>query len=254
MQRPRRSGLPPTRPTGQTGPARSGQRWGPSIGYIVLAVALVAGSLAYGLMSAQSPGADAAAGTVPPVVPLVTQHTTQADARAAGAAPRSAAPLAATPARVAATSTQRSAPAGATPQVQRIRDPNGDTTPDLADFVNPGELPTMREVIERLHLAGVHSGLGAFSPPGTRPPLIGLAVPKDFVLPEGYVRHHQATDDGQNIEPILMFSPDFRFVDGAGQPIALPADRVVPPTLAPPGLPIRQIVIPAPAQTGRPGR
>ena len=69
----------------------------------------------------------------------------------------------------------------------------------------------MAEVIDRLHQAGVYGGLGAFSPPGTRPPLVGLAVPEDFVLPEGYVRHYQATDDGQRIEPILMFSPDHQF-------------------------------------------
>ena len=129
-----------------------------------------------------------------------------------------------------------------------------DPTTDISDFVNPGEAPTMAEVIERLHQAGVHSGLGAFSPPGTRPPLIGLAVPEDFVLPEGYVRHHQATDDGQRIEPILMFSPDYEVVDAAGKPIAIPEDRVVPPELAPPGLPIRRIVIPAPVEPGRPGR
>ena len=74
------------------------------------------------------------------------------------------------------------------------------------------------------------------------------------MLPEGYVRHHQATDDGQRIEPILRFSPDYEFVDAAGQPIAIREDRVVPPELAPPGLPIRHIVIPAPAEPGRPGR
>ena len=78
----------------------------------------------------------------------------------------------------------------------------------------------MGEVIDRLHQAGVHGGLGAFSPPGTRPPLVGLAVPEDFVLPQGYVRHYQATDDGQRIEPILMFSPDRPALDAAG-----PADR-----------------------------
>ena len=111
----------------------------------------------------------------------------------------------------------------------------------------------MAEVIDRLHQAGVTSGLGAFSPPGTRPPLVGLAVPEDFVLPEGYVRHYQATDDGQRIEPILMFSPDHPFVDAADRPIAIPKDRVVPPELAPPGLPIRRIVIPAPTEPGRPG-
>lgn len=111
----------------------------------------------------------------------------------------------------------------------------------------------MAEVIDRLHRAGVYTGLGAFSPPGTRPPLVGLAVPEDFVLPEGYVRHYQATDDGQRIEPILMFSPDHQFFDAAHRPIAIPKDRVVPPELAPPGLPIRRIVIPAPTEPGSPG-
>ena len=133
-----------------------------------------------------------------------------------------------------------------------MRDPNGDQTPDLSDFVNPGEKPTMAEVIDRLHQAGVQTGLGAFNPPGTRPPLVGLAVPDDFVLPEGYVRHYQATDDGQRIEPILMFSPDHPFFDAAHRPIAIPKDRVVPPELAPPGMPIRRIVVPAPTELGRP--
>ena len=66
------------------------------------------------------------------------------------------------------------------------------------------------------------------------------------MLPEGYVRHHQATDDGQAIEPILMYSPDYEFLDAAGQPVAIPADRVVPASHAPAGLPIRQIRIPPP--------
>ena len=127
-------------------------------------------------------------------------------------------------------------------------------TADISDFVNKGERPTMGEVIERLNQAGVTTGLGAFSPPGTRPPLVGLAVPEDFVLPEGYVRHYQATDDGQRIEPVLMFSPDYQFFDTAHRPIAMPKDRVVPPELAPPGLPNRRIVIPAPTEPGRPGR
>jgi hypothetical protein len=112
----------------------------------------------------------------------------------------------------------------------------------------------MPEVIERLHERGVYSGLGAFSPPGTRPPLVGLAVPEDFVLPDGYVRHHQATDDGQRIEAVLMFAPDFQLFDADHQPIAMPQDRVVPPELAPPGLPIRRIVIPPPREPAGPGR
>jgi hypothetical protein len=104
----------------------------------------------------------------------------------------------------------------------------------------------MADVINRLHEAGVYTGLGAFSPPGTRPPMIGLAVPEDFALPMGYVRHHQATDDGQRIEAILMFAPDFQLLDAQKRPLEMPANRVVPPELAPPGLPIRRIVIPPP--------
>ena len=125
------------------------------------------------------------------------------------------------------------------------RDPN-----DLANYVAPGQAPPMKEVIERLHDAGVHTGLGAFSPPGTSPPLIGLAVPDDYVLPEGYVRHFQATDDGQRIEAILMYSPDFEFFDSAGKRIAIPENRVVPAELAPPGLAIRMIEIPPPLEPG----
>jgi hypothetical protein len=119
-------------------------------------------------------------------------------------------------------------------------DPN-----DLSSYIAPGEpLPTAAEVIDELHKAGIYSGIGAFTPPGTSPPLVGLAVPDDYVLPEGYVRHSQATDDGQRIEPILMYSPDFEFFDASGKPIRIPDNRVVPPEMAPPGLPVRLIRIP----------
>jgi hypothetical protein len=122
------------------------------------------------------------------------------------------------------------------------RDPN-----DLSNYISPGQpVPKVEEVIDRLHKAGIYSGIGAFSPPGTSPPLVGLSVPEGFELPEGYVRHFQATDDGQRIEPILMYSPDFEFFDASGNPIAIPPNRVVPPGQAPPGLPIRLIEIPPP--------
>jgi hypothetical protein len=130
---------------------------------------------------------------------------------------------------------------------------DADPTPDLKSYVARGENPAMSEVIERLHARGVHSGLGAFSPPGTRPPLVGLAVPEDFVLPKGYIRHHQATDDGQRIEAILMFAPGYQMVDANNDPIAMPENRVVPPALAPPGLPIRRIVLPLPIEPARTG-
>ena len=115
---------------------------------------------------------------------------------------------------------------------------------DISNYIPPGEAPPMAEVIERLNKAGVHTGLGAFSPPGTSPPMVGLSVPEDFDLPEGYVRHYQATDDGQRIDPILMYSPDFEFLDAEGRQVRMPPDMVVPPNMAPPGLPIKLIKIP----------
>jgi hypothetical protein len=119
-------------------------------------------------------------------------------------------------------------------------DPN-----DLATYFRPGDPePTGAEVIGALHDLGIRTGLGAFDPPGTSPPLEGLAVPADYPLPEGYVRHHQFTDEGVAIEPILMFAPDFTLFDADGRPIAMPADRVVPPELAPPDLPIRRVRVP----------
>ncbi|SHG72306.1 hypothetical protein [Massilia sp. CF038] len=155
---------------------------------------------------------------------------------------------AAPPAPVQAASISPIVPGGApTP------DPEGDADPtaDLSSYVARGENPSVAEVIERLHQRGIYSGLGAFSPPGTSPPLVGLAVPEDFVLPKGYVRHHQATDDGQPIEAILMFAPGFQMLDASGRPIAMPANGVVPPELAPAGLALRKIVIPPPANGGR---
>jgi hypothetical protein len=104
----------------------------------------------------------------------------------------------------------------------------------------------MGELIQALRDSGITTGIAAFNPPGTSPPLVGLAVPADFVLPPGYVRHHQVTDDGELLEPILMFSPDYVFTDASGRPLAIPDNRVVPPELAPPGLPIREIEVPAP--------
>lgn len=124
-----------------------------------------------------------------------------------------------------------------------------DPTADLSDVLPAGSAPSMAEVIDGLHEAGIHSGLGAFPKPGTSPPLVGMAVPEDYPLPPGYVRHYQATDDGQRIEPILMFAPDAGFVDAGGRAVPLPPDRVVPPAMAPPGMPVRLIRIPPP----RPG-
>jgi len=245
MDGPRRSGPTPADRSAEGG------RWRPSPGYVALAVGIVVAGLAYGWMSAPpaTTTVDDARPAAPPA-PAAPAEATPVGAVAA-AAPDASAPAA--PAR--SLPAAAGSPQAPIQQVSRARDPDGDQTPDISDYVNSGEKPTMAEVIDRLHQAGVTTGLGAFTPPGTRPPLIGLAVPEDFVLPPGFVRHHQTTDDGQRIEAILMFAPDYQPVDAAGRPIAIAKDRVVPPELAPPGLPIRRIVIPAPAPApaGRPG-
>ena len=116
----------------------------------------------------------------------------------------------------------------------------------LASYVSLVSTPdVLGPVAEELGLSSLGQ-VSAFNPPGTSPPLAGLAVPPDFVLPPGYVRHHQVTDEGVPLEPILMFAPDLVMIDANGRPIPLPDDRVVPPELAPPGLPIRTIEVPVP--------
>ncbi|ELX11862.1 hypothetical protein Jab_1c04500 [Janthinobacterium sp. HH01] len=210
--------------------------WHPRAGY--LAVALVLAVIGCGVLVylVTTPDANLAGPSPPPP---------SAQAGAAAAAGPQSAPAPAVP--------QPAAQASSTPP-PRLPEGDADPTRDLKSYVARGEKPTMPEVIERLHERGVYTGLGAFSPPGTRPPMVGLAVPENFELPPGYVRHHQATDDGQRIEAILMFAPDFQLYDSAHQPIAMPKDRVVPPELAPPGLPIRRIVIPKPVDPATPGR
>jgi hypothetical protein len=83
-----------------------------------------------------------------------------------------------------------------------------------------------------------------FPPRGTSPPLPGLIVPDDFELPPGYVRHYQMTDDGRQLEPILMYHPDHQPVDWRGEPIPGTPDRVVPQEEAPTGLPIVILEVP----------
>lgn len=234
----------PRRPDPKRASPAGGAAWGPSLGLLAIAVGIVVGELAWWWTSSPSPAPVADANPAPASPPAALPPA------ASTPAPAASAPL------VAAVSTATPAPApepAAQPRIRRNREPGGDQTPDLSDYVNEGERPTMGQVIERLHQAGVHTGLGAFNPPGTRPPLVGLAVPEDFVLPEGYVRHYQATDDGQRIEPILMFAPDRPVLDASGRPIDVPKDRVVPPELAPPGLPIRRIALPAPREPGKTG-
>jgi hypothetical protein len=109
-------------------------------------------------------------------------------------------------------------------------------TPDDIPLDDPAEAASDTE----------RSGIKLFPPPGTKPIKRGILVPEDFELPPGYLRHYQATDDGQQVPAILMFHPDFKPLDPHGLPVPLPEDRVVTPELAPPGLPIKFLDVPKP--------
>lgn len=209
-------------PSDPDGVRVQGRRSGRRLALAALALVLVVGAGAYLVRQAPASTHGAASATRPP-----------------GPGPVDAADAAPSTAAAAASPVRRIAPR---------RQVDAD---DLASYAVPGmPEPPMGEVIERLHAAGIRTGIGAFNPPGTSPPLSGLAVPEGFALPPGYVRHYQATDAGERIEPILMFSPDFEFLDARGNPIPLPANRVVPPHLAPPGLPLRTVRIPPPRDGG----
>jgi hypothetical protein len=88
------------------------------------------------------------------------------------------------------------------------------------------------------------SGVKLYPPPGTNPLLSGIIVPEGFDLPSGYERHYQTTDDGRELPPILLFAPGFQPTDAQGRPVPVPGNRVVPPHLAPAGMPIRLLEIP----------
>jgi hypothetical protein len=219
---------PPGPPRGDDGVRITPRTRHPRPGRVlaVLAIAVVAGVVGWRLLAirAQAPGAaDSAA------------------ARGEGAGTDSRSPVA-----TAAGSSSGGTRGVAHAASSSPRGDGEDPTPDLSDYVLPGEAPSMAEVITALHRRGIRTGLGAFQPHGTSPPLTGLEVPEGFALPAGYVRHHQATDDGQPIAPILMFHPDVRYVDLDGRRVAVPPDRVVPPELAPPGMPRTPVRIPPP--------
>ena len=96
------------------------------------------------------------------------------------------------------------------------------------------------------------SGIALFPPRGTDPVRTGVVVPDSFDLPEGFMRHYQVTDDGQELPPILVVHPDFELLDAQGQPVDRPEGGVVPPELAPPGLPIETLVVPEPTDESGP--
>jgi hypothetical protein len=100
-----------------------------------------------------------------------------------------------------------------------------------------------REAIIALRNEGVTEGIAAFGLPGSDPPKAGIIVPEGYELPEGFVRHYQSTDDGEQLPAILMVHPDFELVDANGAPVVAP-NGVVPPALAPPGLKVEMLEVP----------
>jgi hypothetical protein len=117
-------------------------------------------------------------------------------------------------------------------------------TPQRAEELRKGFAVRAEEMLAAAREAGETTGLAAFPPPGTNPIKPGLVVPPNYDLPEGFIRYHQVTDDGRRLEPILMFSPDYEFVDDAGNPVEVPEDGVVPAAMAPQGLPLRALAVP----------
>jgi hypothetical protein len=147
------------------------------------------------------------------------------------------------PAPPAVPSAVHPAPSAPTPRVEvrAVRPPEEPPTPASDTPEADAPLPA-REAMPITPIAP--SGIGLFPPPGTDPPKIGIVVPEGFELPEGYVRHYQVTDDGQALPPILMFHPDYDWVDERGVHVEASESGVVPPELAPPGMPIEMLELP----------
>ncbi|MGY6553387.1 MAG: hypothetical protein ACXIUM_02575 [Wenzhouxiangella sp.] len=127
------------------------------------------------------------------------------------------------------------------------RSARGELPPDgpraASTEVDPAPASAPQSVRQEDAPVGIH----AFPPLGTRPQLVGIIVPEDFELPPGFVRHFQSSDDGRRLPPILMFDPVNAPLDEFGQPMDIPSDRIVPPEMAPPGLPI---ILLEPPETG----
>lgn len=135
----------------------------------------------------------------------------------------------------------RTAPPG---EVAVLRPLPAFADPDPEDELAAGDGPEEGEPEEVPPAGQARVGIGLFPAPGTKPIKRGIVVPDDFELPPGYMRHFQATDHGRMLEAILVFHPDYKPVDASGNPIPMPPGRVVPPELAPPGMPIKQLEVP----------
>lgn len=154
--------------------------------------------------------------------------------------PKGAAAMPAAPTR------EQEAKSAASRHARRIAAPAAQSSPPgpaPAQSAQPVEPPSREDAPFGLGRPGETSGIKLFPAMGTKPTKVGIVVPDDFELPEGYVRHFQANEDGELLPPILLFHPDYEWVDDAGEAIPLPPDRVVPPELVPAGMPIEMLEV-----------
>jgi len=168
-----------------------------------------------------------------------------AEQLAADVVPPAKPPTGAAAMPAASTREQETKPA-ASRHARRIAAPAAEAPslePAPAQPTQPVEPPSREDAPFSLGKPGETSGIKLFPAMGTKPTKIGIVVPDDFELPEGYVRHFQANEDGELLPAILLFHPDYEWVDDAGEAIPLPPDRVVPPELAPPGMPIEMLEV-----------
>jgi hypothetical protein len=201
-------------------------------GLVVAAACVVALLIAIVAVSRREPAVDG-----PPLV---------VSAQSTDVAPKKVVRAPSTPSRELPVASTSPPPSPTSPPM-KTSPPRPSTVHDSDDRAFEG---LVRDAYEHLTGHGNGEGIAAFPPKGTNPVKTGLVVPDDYQLPEGYVRYYQTTDEGQRLEAILMFSPDYDFVDASGNKIELPATGIVPPEMAPPGLPIRMLEIPAdPAAT-----
>jgi hypothetical protein len=129
------------------------------------------------------------------------------------------------------------------------RQPQAPGAPPPASARPPASAGTPEEDAMPEPPEGEKTGIQAFPPPGTKPLMRGIIVPEGYRVPPGYVAHVQ-WHDGALLPPILMFEPGFQPRDANGNPIPTPANRVVPPELAPRDLPQKLLDLPpeAPAR------
>lgn len=140
---------------GPGGPVRqpgrsSASPWGPRRSYLLVTLAIIIAAPLMWMWNDHPPEP-------------VPEHPPSAAPATATAAPAPDEPAPAASAAAPAAPTPAAQPPASPPTPSaRVRDPDGDQTPDLADYLNPGERPTMAEVIERLHAVRRSGRAGGF--------------------------------------------------------------------------------------------